>query len=108
MHFPGAGCLACLAHAAALTLAALQHEHPGGFATRVEQGQIVALSPAAVGAIVIVCPSQHESQPMNGLLSSYLPIVIFIGVALVVGLALMAAPFLIAYKNARSGKAVGL
>ena len=35
---------------------------------------------------------------MNGLLSSYLPIVIFIGVALAVGLALIAAPFLIAYQ----------
>ena len=45
---------------------------------------------------------------MNGLLSSYLPVVIFIGVALAVGLALIAAPFLIAYKIARSGKALGL
>ena len=36
---------------------------------------------------------------MNGLLASYLPVVIFIGVALVVGLALLAAPFLVAYSN---------
>lgn len=36
---------------------------------------------------------------MNALLSSYLPIVIFIGVALVVGLALIIAPFLVAYRN---------
>ena len=36
---------------------------------------------------------------MNELLVSYLPIVIFIGVALVVGLALIAAPFLVAYRN---------
>ena len=36
---------------------------------------------------------------MNGLLSSYLPVVIFIAVALAVGLALIAAPFLIAYKS---------
>ena len=36
---------------------------------------------------------------MNGLLSSYLPVVIFIAVAGVVGLALIAAPFLVAYKN---------
>ncbi len=36
---------------------------------------------------------------MNSLLASYLPIVIFIGVALVVGIALIAAPFLIAYRN---------
>lgn len=34
---------------------------------------------------------------MNELLSSYLPIVIFIGVALVIGLALLIAPFLVAY-----------
>jgi NADH-quinone oxidoreductase subunit A len=36
---------------------------------------------------------------MNAFLSSYLPIVIFIGVALVVGLALVVAPFLIAYRS---------
>lgn len=36
---------------------------------------------------------------MNGLLGSYLPIVIFIAVAVAVGLALMVAPFLLAYKN---------
>lgn len=36
---------------------------------------------------------------MNALLSSYLPIVLFIGVALVVGLALLVAPFLVAYRN---------
>ena len=36
---------------------------------------------------------------MNGLLASYLPLIIFIGVALAVGLALIVAPFLIAYKN---------
>ena len=35
---------------------------------------------------------------MNGLLANYLPLVIFIGVALVIGIALIAAPFLIAYK----------
>ncbi len=36
---------------------------------------------------------------MSELLSSYLPIVIFIGVALVVGVALLVAPFLVAYRN---------
>ncbi len=36
---------------------------------------------------------------MSALLVSYLPIVIFIGVALVVALALVAAPFLLAYRN---------
>ena len=36
---------------------------------------------------------------MNGLLSSYLPIVIFIGVAAVIGVALIVAPFLVAYRN---------
>ncbi len=36
---------------------------------------------------------------MNELLSSYLPVVIFIAVAMVVGLALIVAPFLVAYRN---------
>jgi NADH-quinone oxidoreductase subunit A len=50
------------------------------------------------------CYSDCLSEPtkvsqMNGLLASYLPVVIFIAVALVVGLALVTAPFLIAYKN---------
>lgn len=36
---------------------------------------------------------------MNQLLLSYLPIVIFIGVALIIGLALTVAPFLVAYRS---------
>jgi NADH-quinone oxidoreductase subunit A len=36
---------------------------------------------------------------MNELLSNYLPIVIFIGLSAVIGLALMVAPFLVAFKN---------
>jgi NADH-quinone oxidoreductase subunit A len=36
---------------------------------------------------------------MNALLSNYLPIVIFIGLAAVIGLALLVAPFLVAFKN---------
>ncbi|WP_374621905.1 NADH-quinone oxidoreductase subunit A [Devosia sp.] len=36
---------------------------------------------------------------MNALLSDYLPIVIFIGLAAVIGLALLVAPFLVAYKK---------
>jgi len=36
---------------------------------------------------------------MNALLLDYLPLVVFIGVALVIGLALMIAPFLVAYKQ---------
>jgi NADH-quinone oxidoreductase subunit A len=36
---------------------------------------------------------------MNELLSNYLPIVIFIGLAAVIGLALMLAPFLVAFKK---------
>jgi NADH-quinone oxidoreductase subunit A len=35
---------------------------------------------------------------MDGLLSEYLPIIVFIGVAAVIGLALLVAPFLVAYK----------
>ncbi|UUP19174.1 MULTISPECIES: NADH-quinone oxidoreductase subunit A [Nitratireductor] len=36
---------------------------------------------------------------MNDLLSSYLPIIIFMGVALGICLVLIAAPFVVAYKN---------
>ncbi len=36
---------------------------------------------------------------MNALLSDYLPIVIFVGLAAVIGLALLVAPFLVAYKK---------
>ena len=35
---------------------------------------------------------------MDALLSSYLPIVIFLAISLVIGLALLAAPFLVAFK----------
>lgn len=36
---------------------------------------------------------------MEQLLQDYLPVVIFIGVSLVIGLALLVAPFLVAYRN---------
>lgn len=36
---------------------------------------------------------------MNQLLLDYLPVVVFIGVALAIGLSLMMAPFLLAYQN---------
>ena len=36
---------------------------------------------------------------MTSLLADYLPLVIFIGVALVIGLGLLLAPFIIAYQN---------
>ena len=36
---------------------------------------------------------------MEDLLASYLPVVIFIGVAAALGLGLLVAPFIIAYKN---------
>jgi len=41
---------------------------------------------------------------MEALLVSYLPIVIFIGVALVIGLALLIAPFIVAYQQPDSEK----
>ncbi|WP_136657010.1 NADH-quinone oxidoreductase subunit A [Nitratireductor sp. XY-223] len=41
---------------------------------------------------------------MTELLSSYLPIVVFLGISLVIGLALLVAPFLIAYKAPDSEK----
>ena len=36
---------------------------------------------------------------MQALLSAYLPVVIFMGVAALIGLALLVAPFIIAFKN---------
>ena len=36
---------------------------------------------------------------MTGLLADYLPLVIFIGVSLVIGLALLVAPFIVAYSR---------
>ena len=36
---------------------------------------------------------------MNALLQDYLPLVVFIGIALVIGLALLIAPFIVAYKQ---------
>src|ERR1700753_69664 len=36
---------------------------------------------------------------MNTILQDYLPLVVFIGIALVIGLALLVAPFIVAYKN---------
>jgi NADH-quinone oxidoreductase subunit A len=36
---------------------------------------------------------------MESLLSGYLPIVVFIGIAAIIGLALLVAPFVIAYKS---------
>jgi NADH-quinone oxidoreductase subunit A len=88
----------CLRRAAALTLAALQHGYSGG--SRQESNEAKTSRFRWPLRCYSDCLSEpHESQPMNGLLSSYLPIVIFIGVALAVGLALIAAPFLIAYKS---------
>src|ERR1700731_734203 len=36
---------------------------------------------------------------MNALLQEYLPLVVFIGVSLVIGLALLVAPFIVAYRQ---------
>jgi NADH-quinone oxidoreductase subunit A len=43
-------------------------------------------------------------EPMNELLLSYLPLVVFMGVALAIVLALLVAPFLVAYKRPDSEK----
>jgi NADH-quinone oxidoreductase subunit A len=41
---------------------------------------------------------------MTGVLADYLPLVIFIGISLVIGLALLVAPFVVAYKAPDSEK----
>src|SRR5712692_8411173 len=43
--------------------------------------------------------SSRQGVAMDALLMDYLPLVVFIGVALVIGAALMIAPFLVAYKQ---------
>jgi NADH-quinone oxidoreductase subunit A len=48
--------------------------------------------------------TRASGRRMEALLQSYLPIVIFIGVALVIGLALLVAPFIVAYKQPDSEK----
>jgi NADH-quinone oxidoreductase subunit A len=49
-------------------------------------------------------PEPQEKAAMPDLLSAYLPLVIFVGVALAIGLALLIAPFIVAYKQPDSEK----
>src|SRR5881394_4523430 len=42
---------------------------------------------------------RQEGSVMNELLLDYLPLVVFIAIAVVVGLALLIAPFIVAYQN---------
>jgi NADH-quinone oxidoreductase subunit A len=59
-----------------------------------------ALAPVGTGGIM---RNGHRSArkrvKMNALLQEYLPLVIFIGVSLVIGLVLLIAPFLVAYRQ---------
>jgi NADH-quinone oxidoreductase subunit A len=50
------------------------------------------------GAAVLDLPGRHGVD-MTGVLADYLPLVIFIGISLVIGLALLVAPFIVAYKK---------
>jgi NADH-quinone oxidoreductase subunit A len=42
---------------------------------------------------------QEKAPPMNGILQDYLPLVVFVGVAGLIGLALLIAPFLVAFQQ---------
>jgi NADH-quinone oxidoreductase subunit A len=42
---------------------------------------------------------QEKATPMTGILQNYLPLVVFIGVASLIGLALLIAPFLVAFQQ---------
>src|SRR5437899_10547403 len=42
---------------------------------------------------------QEKARPMSGILQNYLPLVVFVGVAGVIGLALLIAPFLVAFQQ---------
>jgi NADH-quinone oxidoreductase subunit A len=86
--------LTCFTGTAALTLAALQHAPFNRFSR-----QTVTLP--QYGPVLYIWPEgrQRNSRSMNALIASYLPVVIFIAVAAIVGLALIVAPFLVAYRN---------
>src|SRR5205823_12775689 len=42
---------------------------------------------------------QEKAPPMTGILQNYLPLVVFIGVASLIGLALLIAPFVVAFQQ---------
>jgi NADH-quinone oxidoreductase subunit A len=42
---------------------------------------------------------REKGLPMNGILQNYLPLVVFIAIAIVVGAGLLVAPFLVAYSS---------
>lgn len=44
-------------------------------------------------------PGSTNSSRMETLLTDYLPLVLFIGISLVIGIALLVAPFAVAHKN---------
>jgi NADH-quinone oxidoreductase subunit A len=46
-----------------------------------------------------LAPDHDRGPSMNGILLSYLPLVVFIGIAGVIGAALLVAPFLVAYSQ---------
>jgi NADH-quinone oxidoreductase subunit A len=59
-----------------------------------------ALAPVGTGGIMRNgYRSALKRVKMNALLQEYLPLVIFIGVSLVIGLVLLIAPFLVAYRQ---------
>jgi NADH-quinone oxidoreductase subunit A len=47
---------------------------------------------------VRLCQRGRKGSPMNQLWLDYLPLIVFIGVALVLGAALLVAPFIVAFK----------
>src|SRR5210317_1116869 len=52
----------------------------------------------------IACRNRLWEPEMQELLLSYLPVLIFMGVALVIGLALLIAPFIVAYREPNDEK----
>jgi NADH-quinone oxidoreductase subunit A len=83
---------------AAGRLAAILKSPPG---LRTANGWDNTHCPRCCGSL----PIRHKAAVrMNQLLLDYLPIAVFIGVALAIGGALMVAPFLVAYRNPDSEK----
>lgn len=64
-----------------------------------QDGEGVAKSSEAVAFRLREFPGSTNSGRMETLLTDYLPLVLFIGISLVIGIALLAAPFAVAHKN---------
>src|SRR5947199_6130873 len=66
---------------------------------RIHPGLIRSGAPAAEPAVPAADGPQQVGPAMTDLLRDYLPLVVFIGVASVIGLVLLVTPFIVAYRQ---------